>query len=285
MPTTLSNAAFFGHPDTVLEYARAAANLGLWESERLLCEASFSKDAPLLELGCGAGRIAFGLQKAGWRDITATDFSPQMLEAARAVADANADANAASDGVANAAAGDGFSADGDDDGGNGNGNGGGGDAVGNLRFAFADATALPFADAAFASVIFGFNGLMMIPLEARREAALREMHRVLRTGGTAIFTGHERNDPRRAAHWDEERARWAAGTQNPALERLGDYDHTTPAGRMFIHAATRAETHALALRCGFAVEFTAMRSEIATESREVREFSDDTRFWVLRKPM
>jgi ubiquinone/menaquinone biosynthesis C-methylase UbiE len=210
----------------------------------LLCERYFPKDAPLLELGCGAGRIAFGLWELGWHDITATDFSAPMIEAAREI---------------NAVRRTG------------------------IVFSVADATALPFRDGKFTSVIFGFNGLMMIPGVSRRELALREMGRVLCSGGRAIFTGHERAALRNAPYWERERARWASGEQDPALEVPGDYNHATPQGRMFIHAADMAEVRALAGRCGCEVEFCAMRSEVALEGVAVQEFSDDTRFWVFRK--
>jgi SAM-dependent methyltransferase len=253
----LSNTAYFTHPDIVLDYARAAVTVGLWESERLLCERYFPKTAPVLELGCGAGRIAFGLWKNGWRHITATDISPPMVEAAREI---NRTHNG-TDGT-----------DGSD----------GTDGTG-IVFSLADATDLPFSDGAFQSVIFGFNGLMMIPGAARRAAALREIHRVLGIGGVAIFTGHEREVLRNASYWAQERARWAAGEQDPALECLGDYNHTTLAGRVFIHAASRPETQRLVEECGFEVLFCAMRSEFAVETLTVRDFSDDTRFWVIRK--
>jgi len=253
----LSNEAYFSHPATVLEYARAAAGgVGLWESERLLCERFFPSDAPLLELGCGAGRIALALWRAGWRDITATDFSPAMLETAQAIVEEQA-AHIAPPAAAPAPP---------------------------PRFLFADATALPFDAGAFASVIFGFNGLMMIPGVARREQALREMRRVLRTGGAAIFTGHERDLPYRREHWLREGELWRVGARQPELECFGDCYHETPAGRMFIHVAARDETLALVERCGFEVLLCAMRSELAAEPPPVREFSDDTRFWVLRKP-
>ncbi|MDR1817065.1 MAG: class I SAM-dependent methyltransferase [Puniceicoccales bacterium] len=242
-----SNLPYFSHPDVVLEYARAAVSVGLWESERVLCERFLPKDAPLLELGCGAGRVALALARAGWSDITATDFAPAMIDAAREVA-------------ATLRAGTG----------------------GAVRFAVADATALPFADASFASAIFAFNGLFMLPAAAAREGALREIRRVLRAGGVFIFTAHARDTPRTAGHWRDERRRWCSGAQDPALEAFGDYRHSTPRGDVFIRAAAGDEIRALAERCAFSVELSAMRSEIAPENERVREFSDDTRFWVLR---
>jgi hypothetical protein len=36
-------------------------------------------------------------------------------------------------------------------------------------------------------------------------------------------------------------------------------------------------------KVGFRLEATAMRSELANESMEVLQFSDDCRFWVVQK--
>ncbi len=54
---------------------------------------------------------------------------------------------------------------------------------GNLQFVQADAEALPFATGSFDALIIGF-GLRNV---TRKEAALAEMHRVLRPGGTALI--------------------------------------------------------------------------------------------------
>ena len=49
--------ADFNHITTVIHYTRAAHELGLWESERILIERYFpDRDTRLLEAGCGAGR-------------------------------------------------------------------------------------------------------------------------------------------------------------------------------------------------------------------------------------
>lgn len=238
------NAAFFSHPDTVLEYARAVQSVGLWASEEIWFGRFAKREAKVLELGCGAGRISFGLWERGWRDILATDFAAPMVAAAE---------------IINATRKTGIS------------------------FAQADATALDFAEESFDVVIFGFNGFLMIPGPERRKQALREIRRVLRPSGVFLFTGHDRGVARNAAHWAEEKARWGKGKQDPALDAFGDYNHATPQGRMFIHAADAEEMRDLLATEGFDVLETAMRSEIALESAAVREFSDDTRFWAAEK--
>ena len=123
----------------------------------------------------------------------------------------------------------------------------------------------------------------MIPRRERRERALREIRRVLRPDGVFIFTGHDRGAPARRAHWEQEKTRWENCSRDPALDDFGDWNHATPAGRMFIHSADAAELRAVLERAGFDVLFSEMRSRIAPEPETVRAFSDDTRFWVLRR--
>jgi len=56
-------------------------------SERLLIErCSPTKSAPLLEAGCGAGRVTLGLWHLGYSNLTAIDFAEELLEQARSLA-------------------------------------------------------------------------------------------------------------------------------------------------------------------------------------------------------
>lgn len=242
MPEPDANLSYFSHPDTVLDYGRAAVRLGLWESERVILTKHVPKSACVLELGCGAGRVSAALARAGWIDLVATDFAPAMVEAARAVCETL--------GVTD-----------------------------RVRCAVADATALPFDDGVFDAAIFAFNGLQMIPKASRRETALREIARVLRPGGVFIFTGHDRSATR-TEHWAEVKRRWARGERSADEDDFGDTVYGTPQGRVFIHSTEETEMAALLHRCGFTTVFSAMRSAIAAESAAVRAFSDDTRFRV-----
>lgn len=222
-------------PRTALNYARAAWNVGLWASERLLAERHLDRGLPLLELGCGGGRIALGLWREGWADITPTDVSPEMVELANGVL---------------AQAGCPF------------------------RARCADARDLPFPDAAFGGAIFGFNGLMCIPRRDARARALGEIRRVLRPGAPLLLTAHDRLRGANAARWRDATA--------PAEGELGDRWHETDSTPVFIHASTEAEARSELADAGFTTTFTAMRSELAEESAEVRAFSDDTRWFVAR---
>ncbi len=242
------NKKFFSRDDVVLEYARATANIGLWESERLLIEKFVPRSAKILELGAGTGRVSLGLRKIGYADLTITDFAPPMIETAKFFFAENATTDPAK-----------------------------------IRFAVEDATALSFATNSFDAAIFAFNGLQMIPKRERRKTALREIARVLRLGGIFIFTGHDQTHRARQQYWREEQARWANGSRDKALDDFGDYNHATPRGTMFIHAAVPADVEHDLAEAGFATILSQLRSEICDESPAVREFSDDTRFWVCKK--
>ncbi len=242
MPEPDANLSYFSHPETVLDYARAAVRLGLWASEREVFTKHIPRESCVLELGCGAARVSAALARDGWSDLVATDFSAAMVDAAREVC--------ATLGVSD-----------------------------RVRCAVADATALPFDAGAFDAAIFAFNGLQMIPKAARREAAIREIARVLRPGGVFVFTGHDRAATR-TEHWTRARRLWARGERGVGEDDFGDSVYATPQGSVFIHSAEEADMAALLRACGFTTVFSSMRSAIVAESAAVRAFSDDTRFRV-----
>ena len=61
----------------VLEhYEEATRRVGMWASEELVFRQTFpDREASLLELGCGTGRICLSLWMSGYGNLTATDFS------------------------------------------------------------------------------------------------------------------------------------------------------------------------------------------------------------------
>jgi SAM-dependent methyltransferase len=265
----------FNDEAVVLHYTRAALQLGLWASERFLIGQWFPDvSVPLLELGCGAGRVTFGLCDLGYQNLTAVDFAEELLSQARRLAELR--------------------------------------AVNCIRFVQADATTLsrchllndkvsaadvagaaetmparpPVSETApFAGALFLFNGLMQIPGRESRLRALREIRAVCRPDARFLFTTHDRDDnPHERRHWDEEAARWACGTQDPRLIEFGDrYFENDHGGRTFMHLPTRAEVIDDLCATGWTLLFDAMRRTVAPESAAVREFSDECRFWVARR--
>lgn len=249
--------ADFNDASVALHYTRAAHQLGLWASERLLIERWLpDRAAPLLEVGCGAGRVVLGLWDLGYHCLTAVDFAEELLGQARRLAALRA-AEA-------------------------------------IRFVCADATDLPRChllndkpeSEGFAGALFLFNGLMQIPGRESRRQALRAIRAVCRPGAHFLFATHDREDePRDQPHWAAEAARWARGEQDPRLLEFGDrYFRNDHGGHTFMHLPTRTEVREDLAATGWTLQFDAMRRTIAPESRAVREFSDECRFWVAANP-
>lgn len=237
--------AYFRQPQVVEHYSQAANRVGLWRSETRIFTRLFSPEQSILELGCGAGRIAFGLWELDYKRVLATDASREMVAEARRINHV-------------------------------------------LEYGVpvhvADATRLQFSDNEFDGAIFGFNGLMQIPGRARRLQAMREIGRVIKPGSWFVFTGHDRSHHGRSKFWKEEANLWLKGLQHPDIEEFGDlYYQGEEGGHMYIHAADSGEVREDLQAAGFRVEVSVLRSEICTEPDYVRDFSDDTRFWVAQK--
>jgi len=257
--------ADFNALESVVHYSRAAERLGLWASERVLIERHFPDlRAPLLEAGCGTGRVTLALAEIGYMQITAFDFAEELLAQAR---------HFAREKKLNR----------------------------RIKFHHADATRLgtngnrlgvktPGRDATeaagFAGVLFLFNGLMQIPGRENRRAALRGLHALARPGAPLLFTTHDRDDePAERRHWARQAELWARGEQDPMLVDFGDrYFVDDDHYRVFMHLPDRAEILADLAATGWAHEWDEMRRRIAVESKAVKDFSDECRFWLARKP-
>jgi ubiquinone/menaquinone biosynthesis C-methylase UbiE len=237
--------AYFNSEGVVNYYAKAAVELGLWESEEKVFTRLFDTEDSLLELGSGAGRIAFGLHELGYRKLLASDYSKCMVQRGRDLANR---------------------------------------LEYRIPFRVCDATDLEFEDGVFDGAIFGFNGLMQIPGVGQRERALSEIFRVIRPGAWFVFTSHDRERSPHQDFWAAEELRWEYGTQNPELDDFGDRAEPSDDGAHFMHVPTVDEMQSRLEQVGFRLEATAMRSELAKESAEVEAFSDDCRFWVVQKP-
>ena len=236
----------FYESDPIVEtYAKAAVEVGLWQSEKKILTRVFGCDTSLLELGCGAGRVALGLYELGYKNILATDYSKGMIKRARHLAKL---------------------------------------LEYPVPFRVADATDLEFEDNVFDGAIFAFNGLMQIPQAAQRERALREVLRVIRPGAWFVFTTHDRNQSNYRSFWIQEEQRWQAGQQPAELETFGDHLQITENGVHFIHVPAVEEMEAVLKKVGFRIEASVMRSEIAPEPPAVIDFAEECRFWVVQKP-
>lgn len=261
--TTARVRADFNDIRAVVHYARAAHQLGLWSSERLLIERFFpDHHATLLEAGCGAGRVFLALHDLGYRRLAAFDFAEEQL----AIAHSLLLEREASHPLFHA------------------------DATRLTRSpAYHDAVARlhrppPAAFPGFDGALFLFNGLMQIPGRTQRRRALRQLAAACRPGAHLLFTTHDRDhSPAERASWRLEAKRWSAGKQDPLLREFGDRYFEDDIGRTFMHLPDRTEILQDLQATGWQHHFDAMRSQLGPESRAVRDFSDECRFWAATK--
>jgi ubiquinone/menaquinone biosynthesis C-methylase UbiE len=234
--------AQYRRSEAVSHYEAAAIDIGLWRSEEAVFRRVFTNEQTLLELGCGTGRISLGMWELGYRGLIGTDFSREMIKTARGLA---------------------------------------GKLGYSVPLRVADATKLPFEDHMFAGVIFGFNGLMQIPTRELRRQALGEMRRVTEPGGRGVFTTHDRGVGSPDGFWEAEKERWQHGKQDARLNMFGDLITSSDYGKIFIHIPDRAEVVEDLRDMGWTLLEDAMRSEIAAEPDDVKQFSAECRFWVV----
>ena len=250
----------FNELRAVVHYAKAAHQLGLWASERIMLERVLppapAADFPILEAGCGAGRVCVALHELGYQNLTAFDFAQELVDQAVALAE---------------------------------------ERRAPITFHHADATKLSahpaFAPAAasaaeqgFAACLFMFNGLMQIPLRINRRRALRQLAAVCRPGAPLLFTTHDRDhSPSERASWRLEARRWAAGKQDPCLREFGDRRFEDECGYIFMHLPDRAEILADLAATGWVHVEDQLRRKLTKESTAVQEFSDECRFWVASR--
>jgi ubiquinone/menaquinone biosynthesis C-methylase UbiE len=227
-------------------YEEATRRIGLWASEELVFRKCFQdQKTEILELGCGVGRISFSLWMLGYGNLTASDVSNKMVRRAL-----NIQKERSSE----------------------------------INFLQSDATQLSFDNNSFDGVIFGFNGLMQIPHRANRKKAMQECFRVLRPNGKFVFTSHDRSLPKWKKFWENERKKWKIGSQDKALLEFGDRYGDTANGKLFIHVPDTSDIRKDLKEAGFLLERDVLRSRVAEESQMVKDFSDECRFWIARKP-
>ena len=236
---------YFSRPKVLDHYEDAANRVGLWNSEKIVFTKTFpAKNLKILELGCGAGRIAFGLNKLGYSNLLATDFSREMIKRAIRMRKSSQK---------------------------------------EIIFSVEDALSLSFPEASFDGIIFGFNGLMQIPGREKRKQVMREAYRVLRKNGYFVFTTHDRTMQKWKKFWVSEKKRWKKGEQNQELLEFGDRFEETDKGMLYIHVPEVADVRLDLSNTGFSVERDLLKSKICEESKLVHKYSDDCRFWIARR--
>ena len=238
-------SSYFAGSAVLEHYEKATEKVGLWNSEKVVFSKTFpDKSCKLLELGCGTGRISFGLWRLGYRNLLATDFSKPMIRKAKRLNRK-------------------FKTE--------------------ILFKVEDAISPTMSEQSIDGVIFGFNGLMQIPLRENRQKVMLEVNRSLTSGSYFVFTTHDRSMPKWKKFWSLEKKKWKRGEQNPKLLEFGDRFEETPKGKLYIHVPEVEEIRRDLIEAGFSVERDILRSKISQESRLVKEYSDECRFWIAKK--
>ena len=231
----------------IASYAAFTREVGLWASEKHVFTKYLQTSDRILDVGCGTGRTTFSLYDLGYQDIRGLDLTPEMIAAAEEIKQ---------------------------------------ERQSPIEFMVGNAKELPFEAAQFDAVIFSFNGLMSIPDGKERFKALQEINRVLKAGGTFVFTTHDREkDENYFAFWKEEKERWDKGLEREDLYEFGDLITTSKNEEraIFIHIPNQAEVQDFLERGGFSILETFYRSDQFVESAKVKEKSGECRFWVARK--
>lgn len=230
----------------IARYGNAIDEVGLWESEKIICDKYINKNDKILDLGCGAGRTTINLFKRGYKNIIGLDLSDELIKCGKDYCTKN---NL------------------------------------NVDLVIGDAMNLKYEDNNFESVIFSYNGMMCIPGHKNRVKVLEEVYRVLKPNGIYIFTAHNRDDSgRHNEEWAAEKLLWEQGKQNSRLEMFGDkYPVDITGETIFLHFSNIEELQTLVESVGFEVLEHTKSTNIAHENEKTREFAGVTVFWVLRK--
>ncbi len=231
----------------IKSYSDFTKEVGLWDSEKYVFQKYLEPTDKILDLGCGTGRTTFPLVKLGYKNIVAIDLTPEMIEAAQSLNQY-------------------FEME--------------------IDFRIGDATDLEFEALQFDTIIFSFNGLMSIPKQSNRDAALKEINRVLKNGGTFIFTTHDRaREKEFFEFWKTEKEKWDQGTQNPSLYEFGDLVTTSKneSREIFIHIPIEKEITDWLNQHHFEVVETFYRVDRFDEREAVKMKSGECRFWIVKK--
>lgn len=236
----------FSINSTVEKYSKAVNEVGLWKSEEIIFKKYVSKDAKILDIGCGGGRTTINLYKKGWNNIKGIDLSEKLIETAQKTVKENKY---------------------------------------DIIFESGDATSLNCENNSFNTVLFSFNGLFCIPNKINRQKVLSEAFRVLKENGIFIFTSHDRDITPEAfkPFWEKYNKEWDEGNFDNRIIDYGDIFPISEGREIYIHIPKPDEVKEMIKKAGFKLIETMMRSEISEESEVINKFSNNCRFWILKK--
>ncbi|WGI36412.1 class I SAM-dependent methyltransferase [Mesomycoplasma lagogenitalium] len=150
-----------------------------------------------------------------------------------------------------------------------------------IDFLVADATNLPFETNTFDFVLFSFNGWPGIPLEKSRINALKEVERILKDNGIFIFTAHERDEKEYLLYYKN----YLEECSEFTYEKYGNFIFKNENKICdFLHLYSKTELiELISNNTNLTILEIVDRDKNFYESNEVKKFSDNTTFWILKK--
>jgi len=238
---------YFARSEVLDEYANAIESIGLWNAEKIPLLTYVPKTAKILDIGTGAGRVAFNLYRLGYNNITAIDFCSEILqEAIKYGLKTNA----------------------------------------NIRFLLYDITNTSNTQLRekFDAAIFSFNGLVLIKGERKRIKAIKNINNLLNRNGIFIFsTSNRRIDPNYDWFWEEELKKWKLNKQDKRISHFGEIIYKTEKGEFYFHHYRHEEMVELLVKHGFIVIEDFDVGDKYKETPEVLKFAGNSHMWVCKK--
>jgi ubiquinone/menaquinone biosynthesis C-methylase UbiE len=235
---------YFSDLNIVHYYADATKNIGIWNSEKYLIEQYITKDSNILDVGCGTGRVSFGLYEEGYKNVSGIDLSEAMITQAINI-------NKSKDY--------------------------------NISFKCENAENLSFKDNSFDMVIFSFNGFCTIPNKDTRYKVMKEINRILKPSGTFIFMADDqRLKSKYKWYWNIELSKWAKAKQDKRIYDFGDLIFLDNNIEVFFHFFGKEELIELLNKCGFKL-IKNISLKRFKERKEVLEYCPYGRFWIAQK--
>ena len=227
----------------VSEYTRKSIECGLIESEKRVFEKYIKPSDKIIDIGCGAGRISFGLYSLGYKNVYGCDLAPNMIIAAKNLNKQN--------GL-------------------------------NLHFFIRDICKRSIFNKKYDVAIFSFNGLMCIPGQKNRKKAVKNINHMLKEGGLFIFTAHDREKiDSMNEFFKQEKDRWDKAEQGENLLDFGDVENPDKFAS-FLHIPNSDEIKDLLEENGF-VELEIIEKDKLSGIDKNNEEIGNCFFYVAKK--